>query len=127
MNRRMSRRHFLQVSGSAAAALGLSRGAFAADGAGARPLAEVGYDQVTVTSAPHLAQLENTHGVLMGLSNDSLMKPLRAMAGLAAPGDDMGGWYSYRAELQLSGRTRWDLRRVVLMGSGFRRWLGTMG
>ncbi|MGA8940716.1 MAG: beta-L-arabinofuranosidase domain-containing protein [Acidobacteriaceae bacterium] len=92
----MSRRHFLQVSGSAAATLGFSGGAFAIDRVGDRPLAEVGYDQVTVTSAPHLAQLENTHGVLMGLSNDSLMKPLRAMAGLEAPGEDLGGWYSYR-------------------------------
>ena len=49
-------------------------------------------------SAPHLAQLENTQGMLMGISNDSLLKPLRMMAGLAAPGEDIGGWYSYRED-----------------------------
>ena len=98
MNHGVSRRLFLQMSGSAATAFGLRGRAFAVDGAGERPLAEVGYHQVTVKSASHLAQLENTHGVLMGISNDSLLKPLRAMAGLAAPGEDLGGWYSYRED-----------------------------
>ena len=32
----------------------------------------------------------------MGISNDDLLKPLREMAGLPAPGEDLGGWYSYR-------------------------------
>lgn len=96
MKQGMSRREFLQASGSAAA-IGLSSGAFAEKLVGEQPLAEVRHDQVTVTSELHLAQLENTHGILMGLSNDSLLKPLRAMAGLEAPGDDLGGWYSYRA------------------------------
>lgn len=86
------------MSGSAAAALGMRGRTFAGEGVGERPLMEVGYQQVTVKSAPHLAQLENTQGVLMGISNDSLLKPLRAMAGLAAPGEDIGGWYSYRED-----------------------------
>lgn len=95
MKRSLSRRLFLQMSGSTATAFGLGRRVFAADTA-APPLSEVGYGQVTVKSAPHLAQLANTHGVLMGISNDSLLKPLRMMAGLPAPGEDLGGWYSYR-------------------------------
>jgi DUF1680 family protein len=82
----------------AAAALGLSVDAFADDGLNERPLSEVGYQQVRVKSAPHLAQLENTHGILMDISNDSLLKPLRMMAGLDAPGEDLGGWYGYRAD-----------------------------
>jgi hypothetical protein len=86
------------MSGSAAAALGVRGSTFAEGGVGERPLSEVGYQQVTVKSAPHLAQLENTRGVLMGISNDSLLKPLRMMAGLAAPGEDLGGWYSYRED-----------------------------
>ena len=101
MNRMMSRRFFLQMSGSAATALGLRGRAFAAEGAGERPLMEVGYGQVTVTSAPHVAQLENTHGVLMGISNDDLLKPLREMVGMTAPGEDIGGWYSYRPNFKL--------------------------
>ena len=82
----------------AAAALGLSADAFAVDGGESRPLSEVGYQQVTVKSAVHLAQLENTNGILMGISNDSLLMPLRKMAGLPAPGEDIGGWYGYRAD-----------------------------
>lgn len=63
-----------------------------------RPLEEVGYGQVTLKSAPHLAQMENTHAVLMGLSDDSLLMPFRKMAGLPAPGEDIGGWYQYRPD-----------------------------
>ncbi len=98
MNHRFSRRLFLQVSGLAAAGSGLKRSVFAQDAVGQRPLMEVGYQQVTLKSAPHLAQLVNTQGILMGISNDSLLKPLREMAGVAAPGDDIGGWYSYRKD-----------------------------
>jgi hypothetical protein len=98
MNQSVSRRRFLQASGMAAAAAGLRGSALALEVAGERPLDEVGYSQVTVKSALHLAQLENTHGILMGISNDSLLKPLRMMAGLDAPGEDLGDWYSYRAD-----------------------------
>jgi DUF1680 family protein len=40
----------------------------------------------------------NTHSVLMGLSDDSLLKPLRQMSGLEAPGEDLGGWYHYNPD-----------------------------
>lgn len=59
------------------------------------PLAELAYGDVTVDSAPHQAQLANTHEVLMSLSEDSLLKPFRQMAGQPAPGEDLGGWYNY--------------------------------
>src|ERR1700733_6594081 len=104
MNGRMSRRRFLQMSGSVAAA-GLGGRAFAGESVGERPLMEVGYRQVTLKSAPHLAQVENTQGILMGISNDSLLKPLREMAGRPAPGEDLGGWYSYRKDYNY--RTDW--------------------
>ena len=97
MNRTMSRRLFLKLSGSTATAFGLRGRAFASD-MGGKALSEVGYGQVTLTSQPHLAQLESTHNLLMSLSNDSLLKPLRAMAGLPAPGEDLGGWYGYRPD-----------------------------
>jgi DUF1680 family protein len=97
MNRTMSRRLFLQLSGSTATAFGLRGRAFASD-MGGKALSEVSYGQVTLTSQPHLAQLESTHNLLMSLSNDSLLKPLRAMAGLPAPGEDLGGWYGYRPD-----------------------------
>lgn len=97
-DRGVSRRTFLQLSGTAAVSMGFRGSALAEAGAGERPLGEVGYQQVTVNSAPHLAQLQNTQSVLMSISNDSLLKPLRMMAGLPAPGEDLGGWYGYRAD-----------------------------
>jgi DUF1680 family protein len=61
----------------------------------ARPLEEFGYADVTLASELHESQLNSTHSVLMNLSEDSMLKPLRQMAGQPAPGDDLGGWYHY--------------------------------
>jgi DUF1680 family protein len=60
-----------------------------------RPLTEFSYADVLISSDPHEFQLMNTHAVLMELSEDSLLKPLRQMSGLPAPGEDLGGWYHY--------------------------------
>jgi len=58
-------------------------------------LEEFGYSDVTLTSKLHEKQLHDTHSVLMELSEDSLLKPFRQMAGQPAPGADLGGWYHY--------------------------------
>jgi DUF1680 family protein len=102
MSYRLSRRRFLQA-GAVAAAGGLLRGS--ADGAALaiRPLEEVGYEQVALSSEPHLAQLENTRTVLMGLSDDGLLKPFREMAGQPAPGESIGGWYEYLPDFNYKG------------------------
>ena len=98
---RISRRGFLQSASGAAVALAGSglwhRVAHGAEAGGA-PLAEFGYSDVLMTSDPHESQLMNTHGVLMALSEDSLLKPFRQMSGMPAPGEDLGGWYTYRAD-----------------------------
>jgi DUF1680 family protein len=60
-----------------------------------QPLKEFGYGDVTLHSELHEKQLRETHPVLMELSEDSLLKPLRQMVGQAAPGADLGGWYHY--------------------------------
>ncbi len=86
---RMSRRKFMLLAASAA-----SCGSAVAATPNA-PLAEFGYGDVTLRSDPHEAQLSNTHEVLMSLSEDSLLKPFRQMAGQPAPGADLGGWYTY--------------------------------
>lgn len=62
---------------------------------GELPLQEFEYADVTLHSELHEKQLHETHDVLMGLSDDSLLKPFRQMAGQAAPGEDLGGWYHY--------------------------------
>jgi uncharacterized protein len=60
-----------------------------------QPLAEFAYGHVTLASELHNRQLEETQSVLMELSEDSLMKPFRQMAGQPAPGEELGGWYHY--------------------------------
>jgi uncharacterized protein len=101
MNFEISRRDILRGGAAVVAGGTLQRIGFAAgvDGlTGAQPLEEVGYDQVTLKSPLHLAQLENARSVLMGLSDDSLLMPFRKMVGQDAPGEDIGGWYQYRAD-----------------------------
>src|SRR5271156_3649540 len=97
--RKLSRRKFMQHSASLAAAgamthrLGLST-ALLASGA-PPPLEQFGYADVTLSSEPHETQLHESHAVLMGLSDDSLLKPFRQMAGQPAPGEDLSGWFNY--------------------------------
>ena len=89
----LSRRTVLRGGLQAAALSGVPGWAQAA----MKPLAEVGRGQVTVTHPVALAQMENTHAVLMGLPNEDLLKPYLAMMGKDAPGEDLGGWYTYFA------------------------------
>ncbi len=95
----ISRRRFLQRGSLAAATVagtGLyGRRAWSADSPESAPLTEFGYGDVFIASDPHELQLMNTHAVLMTLSDDSLLKPLRQMSGMPAPGEDLGGWYHY--------------------------------
>ena len=95
----MSRRRFLQ-NGALAAAAVAAREAWGGNTAMAPSpassfLSEFGYGDVIIASDLHESQLTNTIAVLMDLSEDSLLKPFRQMSGLPAPGDDLGGWYTY--------------------------------
>jgi DUF1680 family protein len=65
------------------------------ESANSQPLQEFGYGDVSLDSPIHEQQLQQTHAVLMGLSDDALMKPFRQMIGQPAPGEDLGGWYRY--------------------------------
>lgn len=92
----ISRREFAKLSAAAlgASALRLPQ-AVAETTTSAPPLAEFGYQDVSLRSALHEAQLTGTHDILMDMSEDSLLKPFRQMAGQPAPGADLGGWYNY--------------------------------
>src|SRR5262252_10400171 len=94
-NIKLTRRAFtrLSVAGALAAASPLLRGAV--HGRTAAVLSEFSYGDISIDSAAHHAQLQNTQDVLMSLSEDSLLKPFRQMAGQPAPGADLGGWYNY--------------------------------
>ena len=93
----ISRREFLQ---SAALATGASltprtRLALLSGPQSPAVLDEFGYGEVSLNSSVHEQQLRQTHEVLMGLDEDALLKPFRAMIGQPAPGEDLGGWYRY--------------------------------
>ncbi|HUO15388.1 MAG TPA: beta-L-arabinofuranosidase domain-containing protein [Verrucomicrobiae bacterium] len=64
------------------------------------PLEQFEYGDVTLASDLHEKQLGETHALLMSLSDDSLLKPLREMSGQPAPGEDLGGWYHYDPEFK---------------------------
>jgi len=93
-----SRRSFLQSAALAAGGLAGSRlwlPSLTTATRGAAPLAQFSYGDVTLASELHEKQFRETQAVLMGLSEDSLLKPLREMAGQPAPGAELGGWYLY--------------------------------
>jgi DUF1680 family protein len=98
LSRKISRRTFLQSTSLATAGAVIFPVGFPTAGATLPtqpPLQEFGYGDVTLASDLHEKQLGETHAVLMGLSEDSVLKPLRQMAGQPAPGEDLGGWYHY--------------------------------
>ena len=94
-----SRRKFLESAAVAAIAGAVSKSsrsfASSVDIRASRVLGEFGYGDVSIDSPIHEEQFRQTHAVLMGLDDDALMKPFRAMAGQSAPGVDLGGWYRY--------------------------------
>ncbi|MGZ5261309.1 MAG: beta-L-arabinofuranosidase domain-containing protein, partial [Burkholderiales bacterium] len=59
------------------------------------PLNQLGYGDVELLEGPVREQFDRNHAFYLSLDEDSLLKPFRQRAGLAAPGDDMGGWYSW--------------------------------
>ena len=109
---KFSRRKFLRSMAAASAGMALtgcrSPGKLAANPA-LRPLAPFDYGDVSLASELHETQLDQTHRVLMGLSDDSLLKPFRQMSGQPAPGEDLGGWYNYHPDFS------WERDK----GSGF--------
>jgi hypothetical protein len=111
MTRLTSRRAFLGIVASAAAAgVGSARGDERprtmrpgalppATAKSAAPpqhhpwLRDFDYGTVELTGGPLKAQYDFIHAHYLGLDNDRLLKPYRQHAGLPAPGLDMGGWY----------------------------------
>lgn len=99
---RISRREFAKLTAAAVATSACrtiwARKAIAETTTSTPPLVEFGYGDVTLSSLLHEEQLKNTHDVLMSLSEDSLLKAFRQMAGQTAPGGDLGGWYNYNPD-----------------------------
>jgi uncharacterized protein len=125
---RISRRGFLQGAVLAGAGLAFPRQILLPGLAQTRdttvslePLEPFGYGDVALHSELHEKQLQNTHAVLMGLSEGSLLKPFRQMGGQDAPGEDLGGWYTYKPD--------YDYRKDsagLCPGGSFGQWVSAL-
>lgn len=94
-----TRRSFLKTATVATAGTYAARlyPAWAAEKRGAvaveTPLTTFGYSEVELLEGPMKRQFEENHARFLNLDDDRLLKVFRQVAGLPAPGEDMGGWY----------------------------------
>jgi uncharacterized protein len=57
------------------------------------PLSTFPYADVQLLEGPMKRQFDENHARFQNLDDDRLLKVFRQVAGLPAPGEDMGGWY----------------------------------
>jgi DUF1680 family protein len=108
--RSVTRREVLKTASVAAAGLAVSRKSFGADlvttnakAPAPTMLQQLQYNQVKLSPGLMREQFDQTHQRFLNIDNDMLLKPFRQGAGLAAPGDDMGGWYSRSRYFETNG------------------------
>lgn len=95
----MNRRAFLKTAGASTAGMTVSRSLAALTQPGKdqmailTPLATFPYGDVELHAGPMKRQFEENHARFLQLDEDRLLKVFRQVAGLPAPGEDMGGWY----------------------------------
>lgn len=94
-----TRREFLKEGAALAAATAvLHHSSLAIAAVAAAPaqtrLAQFEYSDVQLLEGPMLQQFQENVSLFLSLPNDDLLKPFRQLAGMPAPGEDMGGWYS---------------------------------
>jgi uncharacterized protein len=95
---RMTRRRFLGSSVAAAGAAALGRRLYGGTlpvMLGSTRLEAFDYGDVQLLDGPMLEQFRANHAYYLALNEDSLLQPFRQKAGLPAPGEPMGGWYSW--------------------------------
>ena len=115
MSHGISRRNFLKATSVTAAATyaayTLPRRASAQTGLAAvsTPLATFPYSDVQLLDGPMKRQFEENHSRFLNLDEDRMLKVFRQVAGMPAPGEDMGGWY--------------DLTGFSLEGNDFRGFI----
>jgi DUF1680 family protein len=73
------------------------------------PLTTFAYGDVQLHDGPMKRQFEENHARFLNLDEDRMLKVFRQVAGLLAPGEDMGGWY--------------DLTGFSLEGNDFRGFI----
>ncbi len=101
---KITRRKFLSVGASMSGAVALSATSSHGFGIAAPARQDISiavrpsirtfeYDQVELLEGPMRRQFDTNHEFFLRLDEDRLLKPFRQLAGLSAPGEDMGGWY----------------------------------
>ena len=99
MEQGMSRRSFLKTASAGAAGITVSRSLHALPQvdreriAVTTPLTTFRYGDVELHEGPMKRQFDENHARFLHLDNDRMLKVFRQIAGLPAPGEDMGGWY----------------------------------
>jgi DUF1680 family protein len=99
MKSSVSRRTFLKAATATTAATYAARAipAWAAPDRGTvaiqTPLTTFAYSDVELLDGPMKTQFDQHHARFLNLEDDRLLKVFRQVAGLPAPGEDMGGWY----------------------------------
>jgi DUF1680 family protein len=99
MDSHISRRTFLKAASAtgAAAYTSLTLPAWVVSDRGGvavnTPLSTFAYSDVQLLDGPMKRQFEENHLRFLNLDDDRLLKVFRQVAGLPAPGEDMGGWY----------------------------------
>ena len=94
-----SRRSFLKTASAVTAATCAARvvPAWAVAGRGTvaveTPLTTFAYSDIELLDSPLKRQFDQNHARFLNLDDDRLLKVFRQVAGLPAPGEDMGGWY----------------------------------
>ena len=95
----VDRRTFLKTAAATTAATYVAQALPAASAADkgsvaiTMPLATFPYSDVQLLDGPMKRQFEENHVRFLNLDDDRLLKVFRQVAGLPAPGEDMGGWY----------------------------------
>src|ERR1700681_2210296 len=56
-------------------------------------LATFAYSDVQLLDGPMKQQFDENHARFLNLDDDRMLKVFRQVAGMPAPGEDMGGWY----------------------------------
>ena len=99
MSSGMNRRTFLKATTATAGGAYVASvlPAWASDEKGlvaiSTPLTTFSYGDVKLFDGPMKRQFEENHARFQNLDDDRMLKVYRQVAGLPAPGDDMGGWY----------------------------------
>jgi uncharacterized protein len=95
----ISRRSILKFGGLTVASAFAGRAVAAASGVPPTlVMTPAGRADVTMLDGPMLEQFRAHHATLLAMDEDALLKPFRSAAGLAAPGEDLGGWYNVSAD-----------------------------